>query len=131
MPFPKWVMVGNGIPYTAFQVAALSSSITLFNLAAGAELDAIKMKQRTAFAGAGLAVITAEIGVAGDTASIAQAFDVKQAVGADVFQRSQNIADPTDGAATPIVVTLRANANLSNLTAGVLDVWARLSSPIT
>lgn len=125
---PTWIKVGSALAYTSFQTAATSLSVTLFSLVAGGIISGIKIKHSTAFAGAAISAVTMEVGTVGTTDLYAPAFDVLQATGAGVFSLSGVLGSESHTAATNILVTARSTgANLSALSAGVVDIWALLS----
>lgn len=127
-PSPTWVKVGAALSYTTFQAAATSKSNTLFSLLAAGIVSGIYIKHSQAFAGPALATVTMEIGIAGTTTKYAAAFDVMQAVSGTAFGLTSVSGTESYAAETNILITARSTgANLSVLTAGVVDVWALLS----
>lgn len=127
---PKWYKVGNGLLYSAFSIAGTQKSNTLFSLIAGGLIHGFKVKHSTLFTGAGIATVTASIGILGDLQKYSTAFDVKQAVPA-IPWITQIWGVESDAGATDIKVTLDSTgANLDQLSQGVLDVSAMLSRAI-
>jgi len=123
---PKWVKFTK--THTNFQAAALTNSIELFSLPAGAIIHAVKIKHSVAFAGGAIASYTVEVGIAGTLAKYASAFDVFQAVSGTAFFITGIIGSEDHGAATSIKATATSTvANLDQSTAGSVDVWVLLS----
>lgn len=131
-PVATWIKVGDALSYTTFQTAATSKSNTLFSLIAGGIISGIKIKHSTAFAGTLITAVTMEVGVVGITDEYSSpAFDVFQVVSATAFGLYNSVGSESATAATNILITARSTgANLSALSAGVVDVWALLSKAV-
>lgn len=126
---PQWIKVGNAISHTAFQTGATTNNITLFTLLAGGIIHAVKIKHSTAFAGGVISAYTLSVGIAGTLAKYATAFDVFQVVSATAYQLSNSFGGESHTATTAIkIAATSTGANLSASTAGVVDVWALLST---
>lgn len=124
---PIWVKVGS-VPYTSFQTAATTNSITLFSLIAAGIIHETKIKHSVAFSGAAIASVTVSVGISGTNDKYASAFDVLQAVSATAFELSDSLGSESHTAATNITITaVSSGTNLSALSAGSVDVWAKLS----
>jgi hypothetical protein len=125
---PVWVKVGNALSHVAFQTAAATISLPLFNLAPAGVIHAVKIKHSAAFVGGAIATYTMSVGIAGTLAKYATAFDVFQAPSNTAFQMSSVLGSENNGANTSILVTaVCTGANLSASTGGVVDIWALLS----
>ena len=113
---------------TAFTAAATSESITLFTLAAGELIHAVKIKHSVAFSGGALSAWTVEVGISGDSAKYAAAFDTFQAVAATTFQATSVLGSEDHGSGTIIEITARsAGDDVLDATAGSVDVWVLIS----
>lgn len=113
--------------YTDFSTAALSNSLTLFSLTAKSIIHAIKIKHSASFSGGAIATYTVQVGVSGD-ASLASAFNVKQATGTKVIQLSHDLYEGDETGSTTIQVTAVATgANLNAASAGSVDIWVLTS----
>lgn len=125
---PEWVKVGDALSYTTFRTAATTKTNTLFSLPAGGIVHEVKMKASTAFAGTSISALTFSVGIAGTHDKYASAFDGLAAVAATTFELSDALGAESHTAATNITISADATgANLSALSAGVLDVWALIS----
>ncbi len=125
---PAWVKVGDAIPHTAFQTASTTNAIALFTLPAGGVIHATKIKHSTTFAGASISALTISVGIAGTNDKYASAFDCLQAVSGTAFETSDGLYSESHTATAAITVTaVSTGANLSALSAGVVDVWCLLS----
>lgn len=123
-----WTKVGASVPFGFFTIAAATISLNLFQLVPAGILSGIKIKHSTAFAAPGLATCTVSVGIAGNLAKYAPAFDVMQATGNTILQDSGGIWCENQAAATQILLTMVATGALLNaLTAGVVDIWAQVS----
>lgn len=125
---PRWYRVGAALSYTTFQTAALTKTNTLFSLPAGGIIHQVKVKHSTAFAGGAIASLVLSVGKSGTADKYASDFDVMQAVSATAFELSNALGTESHTAAADITITATSTvANLSALTAGVVDVWALIS----
>lgn len=127
--YPSWIK--TTIPYTSFQTAATTNSITLLALPAGAVIHGVKIKHSTAFAGTSITAVTVSVGVTGVLNKYASAFDVFQAVGDTIFQLSNVLGSESNGTSVNLLATATSTgANLSALTAGSVDIWVLLSKAV-
>lgn len=125
---PVWVKVGSALPYTTFQTAATTISVTLFSLISAGVVHAVKLKTSTAFVGTSISALTVRIGIIGNTDKYMSDFNLLSAVTGTNFDLTSAIGTESHTAATDIKITLDSTgANLSALTAGTVDVWALLS----
>lgn len=116
---------------TAFTAAATSESITLFTLAAGEIIHVTKIKHSASFTGGTLSAWTMEVGISGDEAKYASAFDTFQAAADTTFQLSAGLGSENHGAGTAILLTARSTADdVLDATAGSVDVWVLISKAI-
>jgi hypothetical protein len=119
---PKWAKVSTD--HAALAAAATSSDIELLSLAAGGVVHAVKIKHSTAAVGGAIASYTISVGIGGDLAKYATAFDVFQAVSDTTFQLSGGFFTENHGAATSLrLAAVSTGANLDQATAGDFDVW--------
>lgn len=125
---PRWFKVGNALSYTSFSAAATTKTNTLFTLPAGGIIHDIKAKTSTAFVGTAISALTFSVGLTGTHDKYATAFDALAAVSATQFELSDGIGTESHTADVNITITADATgANLTALTAGVVDVWALVS----
>lgn len=121
-----WVKVGSALGPSTFAAAALTNNVNLFTLAAGQVIQGIKIKHSVSFSGGAIASYTVSVGVSGNNAKYASAFDVFQAVAAGAYELSSNFGG--EAGATQITATATSTgANLNAATAGSVDIWALLS----
>lgn len=120
---PEWVSIV--IPYTNVQTAALTNSVVGFVLPIKGYIHATKQKHSVAFTGGAISAVTSQVGITGNLAKYAAAFNVFQAPGDTPAQKqiTANIGIESDVTTTNILVTFTSvGANLSALTAGSLTV---------
>jgi hypothetical protein len=127
--------VGRWTKYTvgfaALAAAALTNSITLFNLQAGGVIQGVKIKHSTAFSGGAISAYTVEVGVAGDTARYAAPFDVFQAVSPTTYETTGGLGGESHTGATAILITATSvGANLNAAAAGSVDIWVLTSTAV-
>lgn len=113
--------------HTNFQTAATTNDIELFSLPAGAILHAILIKHSVAFAGTGITSYTISVGITGALTKYASAFNVFQAVADTTLQLSSTLGIENWGVGTSIRAQATANVNLSNSTAGTVEIYALVS----
>ena len=113
-----------------FSAAALTKEVTLFSLAAKQIPEAFIIKHSTAFSGASISALSMEIGITGENDRFLAAFDVFQTAGGTVFAAQASTLDIQSftGATNIIIKATSVGANLSALSAGVLDVWVKRST---
>ncbi len=111
-----------------FTAAAASEAITLFTLSAGEIIHAVKIKHSTSFTGGTIADFTLEVGISGDSAKYASAFDVFQAAADNTFQLSSSFNSENHGSGTTIEITARsATDDVLDATAGAAEIWVQAS----
>jgi len=125
---PTWVKYTKA--YSDFSDAGIFKEIALYTLPAAGIVHAVKIKHSTAFSGGGAAVATIEVGLAGNTDNYAAAFDVFQAVAADVFQYTAVNMSENHTATTGITVTLRSDVALNTLSAGSVTIYILMSTAV-
>ena len=124
--YPSWVKVT--LAFGAFSAAALTSNANLYSLPAGGVLHAVKIKQSASFTGGAVASCTVSVGISGNNAKYATAFDVFQASAATTFQVTGTVGGEDQAAAFQLTATaISTGANLNALTAGSVDVWLLIS----
>ena len=112
------------ISYSDLSAAAAGNSITLATLPAGTVLHGVVMKHSAAFTGGTISAYTVSVGLTGNVAKYATAFDVFQAPGNTVGQASFGGYVENFGATTDIKISAAATGGLLNAaTAGSLTVW--------
>ena len=124
---PQWVKVGAALAYSAFSIAGLQKSNTLFSLVAAGIIHATAVRHSTLFTGAGITTVTVSIGISGTNDKFSSAYDIKQAVPTVPFVTNMMSVESHTGATTITVTLDSTGANLDQLSQGVLDVWALLS----
>jgi len=125
---PTWFKIGKSISHTTFQVASLTKTNVLTVLGANAFVHGIKLKHSTSFAGTGITAYTLSVAWAGEVATLLPAYDVLQATGSSTFAVSQSMDSKITTGINLEITAISTGANLSLSTAGVVDVWALLSS---
>jgi len=128
IPSTAGVWIKYTLSHTAFQALATQNPITLFTLNATQDIHRIVIKHSTPFAGTGITSYTISVGIGSNFTKYAPAFNVFQATGSTVFQETFSALGIEDfSSGTPIKVVATANVNLSNSTAGSVDIWVQTS----
>jgi hypothetical protein len=123
----RWTKYTVG--FAALAAAALTNSVTLFNLQAAGVIHGVKIKHSTAFSGGAISAYTVAIGVAGDETRYAPDFDVFQAVSPTVYDLTGGLGGESHTAPTAILITATSvGANLNAAAAGSVDVWVLTST---
>lgn len=126
---PAWTKYT--VTYAQLAAAALTNNVTLLTLPVGGIIHAVKIKHSVAFTGGAISAYSVSLGIAGNTAKYASAFDIFQAVAADTFQLSQVLASESHTATTAILLSaISVGANLSAATAGSVDIWVLKSTAV-
>lgn len=125
---PTWFKVGKDLSHTSFQVAAVTKTNILTVLGASAFVHGIKLKHSQAFAGTGITAYTLSVAWAGEVATLLPAYNVLQATGAETFSIASNFDSKNQNGINLEITAISTGANLSASTAGVVDIWALLSS---
>lgn len=126
--YPRWFKVGSGLTAADFATAGLTNSINLFVLPARTVIHTIKIKHSHSFSGGAISAYTVSVGINGNLAKYATAFDVFEAVASNTLQISSNCDAEDDSSSTQILATATSvGANLSAATAGSVSIWALLS----
>lgn len=118
------------LAHTAFQALATTNPITLFTLQPKQVLEAVIIKHSVAFAGTGMTSYTISVGNSGLYTKYAPAFNVFQAPASNVFEISSGSAVMNlEDFVSPATITAVAvsNVNLSNSTAGSVEIWVKTS----
>ena len=119
--FPTWSK--HTFTFAELAAAATTNDVELFSLAAGGVVHAVRIKQSVAFAGGTISAYTLSVGIGGDLAKYASAFDVFQAVGATVFQLSDGpFSENADAATSVRLAAIATGDDLDNASAGSVDV---------
>lgn len=118
--------------FAALSAAATSKSISIFTLPGGGVIDSVKIKHSNEFTGGGVTATTLSVGISGDLAKYAVAFDVFQAPGDTVFGFNSIVSAETHNpVGTPVVLTATSTtADLDQLDQGDVDVWIRYGATI-
>ena len=126
---PRWLKFT--VAETAFTAAATTEDIELFALAAGGVIHGVKVKHSASFTGGGLTAFTVSVGISGELAKYASAFDVFQAAANTTFQLSNSFGSENHGATTSIrIAAASTTANVADATAGSVDVWVLVSEVV-
>jgi hypothetical protein len=102
---------------------ALTATSTLFNLGARGKITGITIKHSDNFAGGGATMANVSVGLSGNNAGYAAAFDIFQAEGNTAFQDDGGHFSLTF-AAHDVTATFTSDVNLSGWTQGSVDIWA-------
>ena len=117
--------------YADLATAGVTNNITLFSLGAGQVIHKVKIKHSIAFAGGALASYTISLGITGELAKYATAFNVFQAAAGTTMQLSEGPWTEDHGAAVDVkIAAVSTGANLDAATAGSVDVWFWISNAL-
>lgn len=118
------------VSHTTLRAAAFSSAVVLASLPARGVLHAVQSKHSAAFAGTGITGYTVSVGIVGNSAKYASAFNVFQPVSDTTYQLSSGLFSENFGSATSVLLTAESlGATLDQSTAGSVDVWLLTSIP--
>lgn len=116
------------VSHTAFQTAALTNNVQLFSLPAKGVIHNVIISHSTQFTGTGISTYTVSVGIASSLSKYASAFTVSQVPGDSVGQSSVSTDFENKASATSIrIAATSTGANLSQSTAGSVDVWVYAS----
>lgn len=114
--------------YSQLSAAAMTNDVELLSLPARGVIHAVVIKHSASFTGGALADYTVSVGIAGTLNKYASAFNVFQAPGNTTLQTSNSLFSENYGAATSVrIAAASTTANLSDATAGSVDVWVLTS----
>jgi hypothetical protein len=126
---PLWYK--STFTYANFATPGTTNDLQVFSLPPGGVIHAVKIKHSTAFSGGVITAYTVSVGISTNFIKYASAFDVFQATSDTTFQLSNSFGSENHGAATSIrVQAVSTNDNLSNATAGSVDVWLLVSQAV-
>lgn len=110
--------------FTDLSTAATTNSITLFSLPAATILDKVVIKPTASFTGGSISAYTISVGISGNNAKYASAYDVFQSPGGMVFQltNSSNIED-FSGPMNIRITAISTGDTLNNASTGSVDVY--------
>lgn len=114
--------------YLAWTAAATTQTQTLVTIPAGCQVRSVKVRHSTAFAGTGVTLWTITVGTTGNPSLYINAFSISSAPSGTnyVWQPktgyTNDVNAPSHTATTDLKCTMAANVNLSNGTAGVVDI---------
>jgi len=113
-----------------FSTAATSKIITLFTSITEEAVHEVVIKLGTSFVGTGITVLTAKIGISGDTEKYLTSFDLLQAVsGTSNDEVTVDLGRFDLPVGTDIELLIEATgANLDQLSAGAVDIWISRSN---
>lgn len=114
-------MVTKVLTYADFQIAATTKTVLARTLPANRSLFSLIIKHSIAFSGGSIAALILDVGTDAEPTKFINGFDVMQMVASGAQDSALVIFYP--GAATDIKVRASANANLSDLTAGSVDIY--------
>jgi len=124
-------MAWQSYTFTAAQLAAaaLTNTVTLTALPAKTVVHAVVIKHSAAFGGGTIATYTVAVGITGNLAKYATAFDVFQAPGASKDQISSGGADIESftASANLLLTATATGGNLNTATTGSVTVWVLTS----
>ena len=116
-------------PYTAFQTASTTNTITAFTLPSASVLNNVFIKHSVAFAGTSITAVTASVGIASNHTQLIAGVDVFQSVADAAWDAVQANYLASWANATLMKITLvSTGANLSALSAGSVDVFYNWTS---
>ena len=125
---PRWVKIT--VDETAFTAGAFTEDVEVYSLPAGGVIHGVKLKHSTAFSGT-VASFTVSIGISGDLAKYATAFDVFQAVADTTFQLTNTFGSEDHGSPTSIRIAATSTVgNVVDPNAGSVDVWLLVSEVV-
>ena len=114
------------LPYTSFQIAALTNSVPVITLQPRTVVMAGLLKQSVTFVGSGISALGITLGVSGNTAKYAISLNALGTVSDSSFSTLTGAINDLQGFTTGVSLLATATAlgaNLSALTAGSLDVY--------
>jgi hypothetical protein len=124
---PVWVKYT--VTAAQLSAAATTSSITLLSLPAGGVIHGVKIKHSAAFTGGLLSAYTVSVGILGNLAKYASAYNVFQAAAVDNWQITEVLGGEDQASAVNILVTaVSVGANVSAAAAGSVDIWVLRST---
>ena len=124
---PSWTKYT--VAHTALQTAAASNDIQLFSLPAKGVIHEVVIKHSVAFAGSGISAYVVSVGLTTNYSKYTAGFNVLQAVGNQVAQRSMGGGLEDMGSATSVrACAVSTGGNLSASTAGSVDIWVLTST---
>ncbi len=116
------------VSHTAFQTAATTNDIALFTLPIKGMIQQVVIKQSTQFAGTGITGYTVSVGIASNFIKYTAAYNVAQAVSDTARSITQsNDIESFTGTTSIRIQAVSTGANLSQSTAGSVDVWVMTS----
>ena len=108
--------------------ASTSHNLRLMTLPKGGVVHGVKIKHSQSFSGGAISAYTLSVGITGNNAKYASAFNIKQAPSATAFQMTSDFGSESHDLDVDLTVSaLSTGANLSVSTSGVVDVWVLLS----
>jgi hypothetical protein len=110
------------VNYSEITAAALVKAWSLFTLPAGGKILGVEIKHSTAFSGGAVSAATVSVGVATEVARYAAAFNIFQAVADTTLQETTEFKSGQRTAASVIAYFTTVGANISALTAGVVEI---------
>lgn len=111
---------------TDLSAASLTNDIELFSLPAKSVISGVVISQSASFTGTGITAYTVSVGVSGNLAKYASAFDVFQAPGDQVEQTSMVMDMENKNAASSIrIAATSVGANLDQASTGSVDIWVK------
>lgn len=124
---PTWIKVTK--TYSDLSAASTTNDVELFSLPAAGIVHMVRIKHSTAFAGGSISAYTVSVGITGNLAKYASAFDVFQAVADTTLQLSDGPFTEDAGSATSVRLAATSTSdNLDQATAGSVDVHALVSA---
>jgi hypothetical protein len=122
----RWIKVGRALTYSDFAASSQTDTLQLFLLPQRAFIEAVAISPTVPFFGGNVSAVSLAIGVRGNSSKYAQPYNVA-AVTAVSYQQPTTIGPESLTRGTVIYVTAAAaGASLDQLTAGQVDVWAKI-----
>jgi hypothetical protein len=117
------------VPYTSFNTASTTQSVTLFTLGAGIMVHAVVIYPTVSFTGGGITAYTLSVGPVGSLTKYASPFDVFQAVGGGISQASNCLfVESFTGSSVIDVTATSTSANVNAATAGSATIYVLTST---
>jgi len=110
--------------HTDFGGGGATEVESLVTLPANGTVQGVIIKHSTAFSGGTCSGLTVEVGISGDTAKYASAFDIFQTVGNTVKQ-SSNVLDVEVASVSldALFTSTGCTTDIADFTAGAVDIW--------
>lgn len=123
----KWIKITK--TYLDLAAASTTNSVLLYTLPAKSLIHGTVIKHSTAFSGSGITGYSVSLGISGNNVKYASPFNVYQSVASNTAYASNTLGIEDFGSPTSInIVATSTGANLSQASAGSVDVWLLVST---